>query len=179
MGSDVPWPAESPLTRDQTCVPGIGRWILIHWDTREVLHSHFRFKLSQNLNSGLNSGFHPPPPFSPEGTQDVKRSSAGGAAGVAGDRSMSSGICSLCVRAGTQLCQTLWDPMDYSPPGSSVLVILQARILEWVSMPSSRRSSRPRDPTHVSCISCIGRRVPPGKPHLVSSHWLCLPWFLL
>ena len=35
--------------------------------------------------------------------------------------------------------------MDGSPPGPSVLVILQARILEWVAMSSSRRSSQPRD----------------------------------
>ena len=40
-----------------------------------------------------------------------------------------------------QLCQILWDPMDYSPPGSLVHRILQARILEWVPIPSSRRSS--------------------------------------
>ena len=42
---------------------------------------------------------------------------------------------------------TLWDPMDCSPPGSSVYGLLQARILEWVAMPSSRGSSRPRDRT--------------------------------
>ena len=53
----------------------------------------------------------------------------------------------------------LCDPMDCSPPGSSVHGILQARILEWVAMPSSRRSSQPRDGTHVSCVSCIGRRI--------------------
>ena len=47
--------------------------------------------------------------------------------------------------------------MDYSLPGSSVHGILQARILEWVAMPSSRGSSQPRDWTHVSYISCIGR----------------------
>ena len=39
----------------------------------------------------------------------------------------------------------LWDPMDCSPPGSSVLGILQARILEWVAMPSSKESSWPRN----------------------------------
>ena len=39
----------------------------------------------------------------------------------------------------------LWDPMDYSPPGSSVCGILQARIPEWVAMPSSRGSSHLRD----------------------------------
>ena len=35
----------------------------------------------------------------------------------------------------TQLCPTLCDPMDYSPPGSSVHGILQARVLEWVASP--------------------------------------------
>ena len=44
-----------------------------------------------------------------------------------------------------QSCLTLCDPMDYSLPGSSVHGILQAKILEWVAMPSSRGSSRPRD----------------------------------
>ena len=48
-----------------------------------------------------------------------------------------------------QLC----DPMDCSPPGSSVHGILQARTLEWVSVCSSR------DQTHVSYISCIGKWV--------------------
>ena len=40
-----------------------------------------------------------------------------------------------------QSCPTLWDPMGYSPPGPSVHGILQARILEWVAMSSSRVSS--------------------------------------
>ena len=52
-----------------------------------------------------------------------------------------------------QSCPTLCDPMDCSPPGSSVHGILQARILEWVAMPSSRGSSQPRDLTGVSCIA--------------------------
>jgi len=43
--------------------------------------------------------------------------------------------------------------MDCSPSGSSVHRILQARILEWVAMPSSRGSSQPRDQTGVSCIA--------------------------
>ena len=42
--------------------------------------------------------------------------------------------------------------MDYSPPGSSIHGILQARILEWVVVPSSRGSSQPRDGTQVFCI---------------------------
>ena len=54
-----------------------------------------------------------------------------------------------------QSCPTLCDLTDYSPPGSSVLGILQARILEWVTMSSSRGSSQPRDRTHISNASCI------------------------
>ena len=52
-----------------------------------------------------------------------------------------------------------WEPTDCSPPGSSLHGILQARILEWVATPSSRRSSPPRDRTHVSSVSCIGRSI--------------------
>ena len=43
--------------------------------------------------------------------------------------------------------------MDYSQPGSLVHGIIQARILEWVPMPSSRGSSQSRDQTQVSCIA--------------------------
>ena len=46
--------------------------------------------------------------------------------------------------------------MDYSPPGSSVHGILQARILEWLAIPSSRESSWPRNQTCISYISCTG-----------------------
>ena len=59
----------------------------------------------------------------------------------------------------TQSCPTLCNPTDCSPPDSSVHGILQARILEWVTMLSSRGSSQPRDQTHVSNVSSIGRRV--------------------
>ena len=58
-----------------------------------------------------------------------------------------------------QSCLTLCDPTDCSPPCSSVSGILQARILEWVAMPSSRGSSQSGDQTHFSYISCIGRQV--------------------
>ena len=54
---------------------------------------------------------------------------------------------------------TLCDPMDHSLPASSVHVIFQARILESDAMTSSRKSSWPRDWTHVSYVSCIGRWV--------------------
>ena len=52
-----------------------------------------------------------------------------------------------------QSCLILCNPMDCSPPGSSVHGILQARILEWVAIPFSRGSSQPRDWTWVSCIA--------------------------
>ena len=52
-----------------------------------------------------------------------------------------------------QSCLTLWDPMDCRPPGFSVHGILQARILEWVAIPFSRRSSQLRDQTQVSCTA--------------------------
>ena len=54
----------------------------------------------------------------------------------------------VCLVA--QSCLTLCDPMDCSPPGSSVRGILQARILEWVAVPFSRISSQTMDRTRVS-----------------------------
>ena len=54
-----------------------------------------------------------------------------------------------------QLCLTLCDPIDCSPPWSSVHGIFQARILEWVAISFSRGTSRPRDQTRVSRI--VGR----------------------
>ena len=60
---------------------------------------------------------------------------------------------SVCVHAKSlQLCPTLRDPMDCSPPSSSVQGILQARILEGVAMPSSKASFQPRDWTYVSYV---------------------------
>ena len=52
-----------------------------------------------------------------------------------------------------QSCPALCNPMDCSPPGSSVQGILQVRMLEWVAIASSGGSSRPRDQTQVSCIA--------------------------
>ena len=63
----------------------------------------------------------------------------------------------VCVCVYAQSCPTLCDSMDCSPPGSSVQGIFQVRLLEWVAIFSSRGSSQPKDRTHVSCVSCIGR----------------------
>ena len=65
----------------------------------------------------------------------------------------------VCVSACSvaQSCLTLCDPMDCSPPGSSVHGIFQARIPKQVATTSSRVSSRIRDQICVSWVSCIGR----------------------
>ena len=73
----------------------------------------------------------------------------------------------------------------YSLPGSSVHGILQARILEWVAVPSSRGFPWPRDETHVTYVSCTGRQVlyhlrspilvvPPDYNHLHTLKSYCL-----
>ena len=59
------------------------------------------------------------------------------------------------MNACAQLCLTLYNPMDCSPPGSSVHWIFLARILEWVAISSSRGSSQPKDWTHISHVSYI------------------------
>ena len=84
-----------------------------------------------------------------------------------------------CVRAKLlQSCLTLCDSMNYSPPGSSVHGILQARTLEWVAMPFSRGSSPPRDRTCISYLlhwKALLPLTPPGQPQ--SSHMRsAFPW---
>ena len=64
-------------------------------------------------------------------------------------------------------------PMDHSPPGSSVHGILQARILEWVAISSSRGSSWPRDRTHIPYVSCVA-----GEFFTTSATWEALPCVL-
>ena len=84
----------------------------------------------------------------------------------------------VCVCSLAKSCPTLCDYMDCGPPGSSVHEISQTRMLEWVAISFSRGSSRPRDRTHISCISCIAAEffsaVPPGYSHL---HWISSLWF--
>ena len=76
--------------------------------------------------------------------------------------------CSAAAAKLLQSCLTLCSPTEGSPLGSAVPGILQARILEWVAMPSSRGSSQLRDRTHILSVSCmqVGSLplVPPGKP---------------
>ena len=67
-----------------------------------------------------------------------------------------------------QLCPSICNPVDCSPPGFSVHEILQARVLEWVAIPFSRASSWPRDWTPVSCIAgkCSTTWATRKTPHL-------------
>ena len=60
----------------------------------------------------------------------------------------------LCVHLDAQWCPILCDPLDCNPPGSYVHVhgISQARILGWVAISSSKRSSQSRDQTHISPV---------------------------
>ena len=80
----------------------------------------------------------------------------------------------VCFQSWVQL---FWEPRDCSPPGSSVHGISQARILEWVTISSSRRSSLPRDqPTSPALVGRFfffycwaSRKVP--KWHYICSYW--------
>ena len=86
----------------------------------------------------------------------------------------------MCALAGggdflAQACPTLSNPVDCSPPGSSVHGILQARILEWVAISFSRGSSHPRDRTRVSyvagrffTVSQIREALRPGYSRVIS-----------
>ena len=62
----------------------------------------------------------------------------------------------MCAPSVSQV-RLFCDPVDCSPPGSSVHGVFQAKILEWVAISSSRGSSQPRDQTHGSCDYCIGK----------------------
>ena len=78
----------------------------------------------------------------------------------------------------TQLCLTLWDCMDYTPPGSSVHGICQTMISD------SRRSSWPRDQMYISCISCIGKwffttELPKWERNLFFGYMYMCNWFTL
>ena len=63
------------------------------------------------------------------------------------------GAAAAAAAKSLQSCLTMCNPMDCNPPGFSGHGILQARILEWVALPSSRGSSRLKDRTRVSCIA--------------------------
>ena len=62
----------------------------------------------------------------------------------------------LCCAKSLQSCPTLCNPVDHSPPASSVYGIIQARILVWVAISFSRGLNRPSNWTYISYVSFIG-----------------------
>ena len=180
---------ESSWTRDWTHVPCIGRCILIHFTTREVL-SHYFFSHSLLLwfhsihCSSLWCTLFP--------LLSIFLSFSFCSSNWILSTDLSSNLFFYFFLFLGQVCcwisllnssvyslsyvhaklspsrVTLCDPMDCNPPQSSVHGIHQAIILEWVAMCSSRGSSRPRDRTRVSYISCTGRWVLYHYHHLGS-----------
>ena len=75
----------------------------------------------------------------------------------------------VCACSVAKLCLTSCDPMDCSPPGSSMHGLLLARILEWVAISSFRRSFQPRDGMHISCVSYIASKYNLVLPLYLSS----------
>ena len=97
-------------------------------------------------------------------------------------------FCHMCVHAQLlQSCPTLCDPIDCSPPGSSVRGILQARIPAWVAFSSPGNCPDPGlKPESLMCLLHwqVGPLplAPPGKPHKLSKYICCSPqrtyrWF--
>ena len=79
-----------------------------------------------------------------------------------------------CVLNSLQSCLTLCTSGDCNPPGLFVRGVLQARMLDWVAIPFSRGLSWPRDQTHVSYVSGIGRQLLYHQFHLYDHSW-CKP----
>ena len=73
-----------------------------------------------------------------------------------------------------QLCPTLCDPMDYSPPGISVHKILQARILEWIPMPSSRDFLEGSNPCVLHHRQILYQLSHKGSPRTLE--WVAYPF---
>ena len=89
--------------------------------------------------------------------------------------SSSGALNPMCVHAQSrQLYLTLWDPMNCNPPGSSVHGILQARIVEWVAMPSSRGPSSSRSPALLQGTfepACLTSPALAGRFFTTSTTW--------
>ena len=79
-------------------------------------------------------------------------------------------FCGVCAKS-LRSCPALRDSRDWTPPGSSVHGIPQARILGWAATSFSRRSSPPGDRTRASWVSCVGRQVFLLRPRLGVFCW--------
>ena len=138
--------APSPV-RDGTHAPAVKVQSLDHWATGKSLSCtvlSWAQKRALPLFSPCSSFLHPE-------TLVLTKAPRSQCYRRHWPRLHSVGSCCLV----THSCPTLCDPVDCSPPGSSVHWIPQAGILEGIAFPFSRGSSPPRDQTRVSCI---GRR---------------------
>ena len=97
-------------------------------------------------------------------------------AGFKTSRLVKSSYClSCCCCLFAKSCLTLCDPMDCNPPGGSVCGISQTRILEWVAMPCSTRSSQPRDWIQVSRRWILYHLSHQGSPRILE--WVAYLFF--
>ena len=149
----------APQSEIEPVAPALEDKVFNHWITREVpilyfLNSSFLLLLIQERNQQVSGGINA-----------VKQKSG-----------VWLNITWKKVKASViQSCPTLYDPMDCSPPGSSVHGILQARILEWIAIPFSRGSSHPRDQTLISCITARFFTIwATGKSKIWNASWVCM-----
>ena len=107
-----------------------------------------------------NSRFHPLSPFIPPSPSPTVSASLSSTSASPARMCVCTHTCTHThVHAHTvSHVRHFCDSLDYSLLGSSVHRIFQARIREWVAMPSSRGSSRPRDQSPISCVSCSAGR---------------------
>ena len=79
----------------------------------------------------------------------------------------------------TQSCLTLWDPMEGSPPGSSVHGTYQARILEWIAISSPRDLPHPgTEPVSPALQEDSLSSEPPGSEAQIGSEDPSQMWFV-
>ena len=112
-------------------------------------------------------------PIEPPKTASGRRESCAwkpSAAALPAGLPWSASAVTVCARLVTESCLTLCDPVDCSPPGSSVHGILQETMLEWVAVPSSRESSWLKDQTRSLALQAESLpSEPPGKPSTVTN----------
>ena len=126
-GLAAPWHVGSSWTKDRICIPCTGRQILNHWTSRKV-PSFFKCIMHDAYTSTVERRKHGAvPPCVDAGADFLVHI-------------LPLPLTSSLLLSGSA-CLALGDSMDCSPSGSSVLGLLQARILERVAMPSSRGSS--------------------------------------
>ena len=136
----------------------------------ERLHFHFSLSRMQKMATHSNvlawriPGTGEPGGLPSMGSHRVRHDWSDSAAEAAAYNIVTLLICAVCVPCA-QLYSSPCDPLNCSSPGSSVHGTLQARILEWVAIPCSRGTSRPRDQTQVShCGQILYRLSHQGSP---------------